>query len=742
MKSFYKYLLLLLLSALFISHITEAQNCSIFAGNDTILCSAPDTLQLNAQPGLPLGVCSFVEWTPATGLSDPGILNPVAIISAPVIYSVSTVFPVGPNLVVNPDFEAGNTGFTNTYVYNCPFGGVINENQYCVTSDPANVHTGATSCFDHTSGSGLQLVINGSTVANSNVWEQTAAVLPNTWYLFSFWVTNWSSVTYNLPTFDIMVNGVSQGLSLEIDPTQCFWNEECLLWYSDAASSATFKIINQVDDYIGNDFSLDDISLQEACLVTDSITISVGALNPAFDTVICEGETVSLTAANGTGYSWLPASGLNCSTCQTVAFTADSSVVYYATIAGNDCDLTDTFNIVVDSLPDLVLSNDTFLCLGNSIQLNAESASIVSWSPSTFLSCSVCNDPVASPANAITYYASASNGVCTLLDSITLQVTTISVVTLPPDTTVCHGTGLVLSVDPGFSFYEWTPATGLSCTNCAETIATPDSAITYTVTVVDSGCTAQDSIAIFLNYADPVYAGMDDSICSGESALLLATGTTTYLWFPTGPLNDETIYNPVAAPLATTTFIVEGSDACGETFDTVTVYVFEIPEVTASYDSIIFCHSGTLITLNASPGVSYSWESPDVTDPFSAQNFVNPEDDFTYSVVASNGACDTTLELPVIVSGADVVIPTAFSPNGDGINDFFFILPSCPLDLTYFRIFNRWGEVLYQTNNINDKWDGTYKSEECALGVYVYVVSGGRPSGESVVVRGNVTLIR
>jgi hypothetical protein len=274
----YKTSYLFLIIIFGIAEQLSAQNCSIFAGNDTSFCTFPVSLQLNAQPSLPLSACSMVEWTPNAGLSNPNILNPIANLSSPIVYAVNAYIPFGPNLTINGDFESGNTTFTNDYNYNCPFGGYIQEFQYCVTEDPQNVHAGANNCGDHTSGSGLMMVVNGATVPNSVVWEQTVLVNPQTYYMFSFWVTNWSTFTTYLPTFKVKVNGVSQGQSFSINSQQCSWKEDCLLWYSDTITSAKFQIIDQVSYYDGNDFSIDDILLQQACLASDTIAITEGGL--------------------------------------------------------------------------------------------------------------------------------------------------------------------------------------------------------------------------------------------------------------------------------------------------------------------------------------------------------------------------------------------------------------------------------------------------------------------------------
>jgi len=91
----------------------------------------------------------------------------------------------------------------------------------------------------------------------------------------------------------------------------------------------------------------------------------------------------------------------------------------------------------------------------------------------------------------------------------------------------------------------------------------------------------------------------------------------------------------------------------------------------------------------------------------------------------------------------DLFVPNAFSPNGDGINDFFHPIYLCPVNEYDLEIFDRWGELTFQTNDIEQKWDGTYNGESCELDVYVYMIHyTNSKTGLRKLLKGNVTLVQ
>lgn len=254
-------------------------------GNDTILCSGQSlTLQI---PGF-----DTYSWS-------NGSVGNTTTISAPGTIALE-VMGIGPNLVNNGDFEAGNSGFTSAYSYGSggPWGLLSSEGQYAISTSPNLVHNNFSACADHTpSGPGNMLIANGSGVPNTSVWCQTINVTPNTNYLFSAWISN-ALNDPNVSNLQFFVNDIQIGAVFSTTPNACDWQEFNDTWNSGANTTAQLCIRNQNTSTGGNDFCLDDISFREVCVQQDTIIVAYDPLtvNIQSDITFCENETDSFQA--------------------------------------------------------------------------------------------------------------------------------------------------------------------------------------------------------------------------------------------------------------------------------------------------------------------------------------------------------------------------------------------------------------------------------------------------------------
>jgi hypothetical protein len=191
----------------FILHAQPSCNETLNAGPDITLCHPGGTVQLNGTfSGNPNNILS-VEWTPASGLSDPTILNPQATVNQTTTYTLTVRHFTGNNLFTNGNFEAGNTGFTSDYTHSP--NNLVPEGVYAITNNPSIQHPGFAPCGDHTSGSGNMMAVNGAGTPGQSVWCQTVPVLPNTTYVFSAWVTTLVAASPAILQFS--ANGVTIG---------------------------------------------------------------------------------------------------------------------------------------------------------------------------------------------------------------------------------------------------------------------------------------------------------------------------------------------------------------------------------------------------------------------------------------------------------------------------------------------------------------------------------------------------
>jgi hypothetical protein len=200
--------------------------------------------------------------------------------------------PPSGNLIVNGDFEQGNTGFTTQYTYSPQ--GIGGAQTYAIVNDPHTVHPSAASYGDHTTGKGLMMAVNGATTPNVLVWGETVAVTPNATYEFSGWISSW---TPSAPgQLNVLFNGSSVGI-MNAPSTTAVWVEFSANWNSGSATSVAIELRNLSTADIGNDFALDDISLTGPSAPPTQTMVS-SSMSPS-----TYGQPVTFTATVASGGS-------------------------------------------------------------------------------------------------------------------------------------------------------------------------------------------------------------------------------------------------------------------------------------------------------------------------------------------------------------------------------------------------------------------------------------------------------
>lgn len=333
-------------------------------------------------------------------------------------------------------------------------------------------------------------------------------------------------------------------------------------------------------------------------------------------------------------------------------------------------------------------------------------------------------------------------------DSITITVVNKPILSLNADTAICTGTSLQLQAI-GANSYVWQNNSYLSATNIANPIALPLKDTSFIVTGYNlPTCFSSDTVAVRL-LANPVFSITGNSgFCKGDSTVLQVVGATgTYNWQPSASLSNASISNPIAKPLVTTQYNVTVTDAnkCSTT-DSVVVVVNQPPSLTLTKDNDINCVKG-VTTLHASGGAKYFWYPTQTLQYAATANpIATPTTTTMYHVKSfSAQGCYGEDSILVMVSNAasDVgyQMPSAFTPNGDGINDCFGVKKWGNVSHLQLDIYNRFGERIFSGNDSNACWDGTYKGIAQPLGTYVYQVIAITNCGE-VYRKGTVVLIR
>ncbi|HRO41685.1 MAG TPA: gliding motility-associated C-terminal domain-containing protein [Flavipsychrobacter sp.] len=320
------------------------------------------------------------------------------------------------------------------------------------------------------------------------------------------------------------------------------------------------------------------------------------------------------------------------------------------------------------------------------------------------------------------------------------------------DKKLCRGSSVQLQAT-GATNYYWQPPTGLSCTNCANPFVQVNSDISYTVVGTNEyNCSDTDDISITVANRVPTSVGEQIEICEGEEANLFASGGIAYYWTPSINLSNNEIPNPTARPAVTTSYkVVITENECYK--DTLEQMVIVHPLPTINLGTDINAIAGAQMELNAQTtnATSIIWTPP---INLNCSDCFNPIATFletiTYVATVTNElGCQASDKINITV-GCDnsaLFIPNTFTPNGDGNNDAFFASGKGIAILKKFIIYNRWGQRVFEAINIppNDErlgWDGTFKNDRLPTDVFVYMIEAACTTGETITLKGDVTLLR
>ncbi len=489
------------------------------------------------------------------------------------------------------------------------------------------------------------------------------------------------------------------------------------------------------------------------CKDTDDVVVTI-TLPPvasisAGDS-ICPGSSYSLTASGGTTYLWSTGE-----TTTTITVTPNVTTTYTVTAFVGACgDDTSAFVFVLP-LPPVDAGDSAEFCLGLTTQLNGFStASIYLWGPSATLSDSIILNPIASPTVTTTYTLTVTdaNG-CKNNDTVLITVHPLPVLDSGADRKICSGTCTQLTAT-GAIYYTWNPTTGLLDSSIPNPISCPTDTIIYYVTGTDVyGCQGTDSIKISVLFPFTVTYSNDTCFCYNNSAVLCANSSTIsfYKWRPISGLDSSTVSCVEASPTSNTTYTVYVTDELGCYADTgnIKVCIYPLPIVLAGPDETILV--GTTAQLSAynvtTPGAgTYLW-IPDST--LSCNTCINPianplQTTIYFVALTDLNGCkdDDTTVINVYCNDNVLFIPNAFTPNGDGLNDEVQLEGVGITQLNFLRIFNRWGQLVFESTNFNDTWDGTFNGRLNEPEVFDYYLEAVCSTGQLIRKQGNITLIR
>lgn len=406
---------------------------------------------------------------------------------------------------------------------------------------------------------------------------------------------------------------------------------------------------------------------------------------------------------------------------------------------------------------------DTAVCAGESVQIGVlpipEPGITYQWSPATGLSNPAVANPIATPAQTTTYTLTVSNGLCTT--TATQQVVVGGgVIDAGPDQSLCGPNASATLTANGFgatTLFQWSSSAAFTDTlNAPLTDSTATVPVTtsawYHVRSLDDPCSGVDSVFVQVELASPLLTG-DSLICAEgvvDLSVIGADAGSTFVWTPDVDIGQGTanVTLGLTGPHVQSVTVTSPS-GCIWT-DDISIQVSPLlgSSVNATVDQPIVT-AGTTVQLQALPptGVTYVWSPAGaVSDAFIADPTAIIQATTTFTVMVSDSICTVTGSVTVrvfefVCDEPDIFLPNAFTPNGDGSNDVLFVRGRNITGLE-LKIFDRWGELVFETTDQANGWDATFNGEPVDPAVFVYWMRVDCEGGQSFFKKGNVTVIR
>jgi gliding motility-associated-like protein len=434
---------------------------------------------------------------------------------------------------------------------------------------------------------------------------------------------------------------------------------------------------------------------KNSCSATDTILVQFNPV-PSFslgaDTVLCENNTLKITSSiAGDTYLWQDNSIAS-------SYTVTTPGLYWLDLTRNGCSFRDSVYVTYNPLPVVTLGNDTTICAGAVLQLNAFHPNTAGYlwqdgsSNSSF---------VVSTAGIYFVEATSKNG-CKKRDSIIIQQIPLPLFNLGNDTIICSGTGLVLNTGINNNPNLWS-------TGAASSTITVNNPGLYWVEVTNNGCKKKDSINVSVKPNPVVNLGNDTLLCDNQTILLNASNSNSiYLW-QDGSIQSQ--FNVTRSGIYQVTVNMNGCIMK----DTITISYNYKPVFSLGADKEI-CEGYTILLDPKIGGGNYLWQDGSTGMVFTATKpglyilrITNPCGFTEDSVLVKKGICN-------------LYIPNSFTPNGDGLNDVFKIALGEPTTFFTIKVYNRFGQIIFESNDKLKGWNGKFNGIEQPVGAYVYIV--------------------
>jgi len=456
------------------------------------------------------------------------------------------------------------------------------------------------------------------------------------------------------------------------------------------------------------------------CTVRDSVEVIYlipNTVNLGNDSTLCVADDLVLNAGNpGHGYLWQDGS-------TGPTFTASTTGQYFVTIDSAGCTSSDTINLIFPRFDELDVVDGYEVCEGETFRLTtAAPADDVRWSNGQ-------TGPDFTTAAGGMFTVAFDFGPCTLTKNFTVDFLPPPTVELGPDVTECEGIPVVL--DAGMS--------GMWQDGSVSPTFTTLTAGQFKVIVTDGPCVVADSVNVSFLAAPDLSLGDDQEACAGDQLSVTVSPANSVLitW-------DDGLMDVTRSFTETSVRFVDVEDSNGCISRDSVALTFNAPPVLDLGPDTTVCDDTPFTLMPVAGSGTLTWP-----DGSNEPNYIVPSPG-TVRVFLQDDFCQVTDTVEVAFKSCiefDAYLPTAFSPNFDGINDEFGLMYNDRIEILAYtmEVFDRWGSPVFRSENIDDRWDGTKNGEVVDIGVYVYAIEvtyrDDRETG-SRVVSGDVMVVR
>jgi len=492
-----------------------------------------------------------------------------------------------------------------------------------------------------------------------------------------------------------------------------------------------------------------------------SIEVDFPAPTITITDTICLGnsDSVNLTVP-GSGYyhyQWTPATFLTNDTIPNPVITPTVWGYYTWNVVIQPhaalCANLDVINVLVAPNAFAISPVDTAICFHNQVQVVATANPLLSyqWLPTAGIAMSTIVNPIIAPDTSAVYVVTGSFWKCPdIRDTLTIDVQPNPSLYIPGTQFVCQFDTIHVSasVSPAWYshyIYSWSPSVNLDNDTSSTVVFKGDTSTLIVSVTTPAGCSAIDSTHIIVypgNFAaiNPV----SKDFCPHDTATILLSGGDAYHWYPSIYISDSLGAAPVISPITSQSYSIIATSMYG-CKDTLNFQATVNPGAVIFLGDSVTLYPGETYQIEPQTNcINFSWfPSSGLSNPKISDPLASPEISTKYIVHAATAlGCVAVDSISIYVDPESLLaIPNAFTP-GSGPNNEFKIILKGIASLNYFRIFNRWGNMVFETTDINKGWDGSFNGVPQPFGVYVYEVEATTSTGKIFEKHGNTTLIR